>query len=124
MKKSVLKICAAIMICAYIHFSSPVPVFALATPHHLYNISRRLCETIGAPFYGLLVQGPKNVKEAYVAEVWEQEKPKNRGLFRNKLFGIYRAPGEEAKGIITGITDSVTSLGKAGIEFVSIFFGD
>ena len=98
--------------------------FALSTPHHLYNMSRRLYETVGGPFYGLCIQGPKNAKKAYVSEVWEQEKPKHRGLVRYKLLGLWRAPGEETKGIITGITDGVTSLGKACIEFVSIFFGD
>jgi hypothetical protein len=124
MKNPIFKICAAIIICADIFLSSSPPAFALASAHHLYNVSRRLCETVGAPFYGLLVQGPGNVKDAYVSEAWEQEKPENNGLLRNKLFGIYRAPGEEAKGIITGITDSVTSLGKACIELISVFFGD
>jgi hypothetical protein len=124
MKNSSFKICSAIIICAHIFCASPPPAFALATAHHLYNASRRLCETVGAPFYGLLVQGPKNIKDAYFSEVWEQEKPENQGLLRNKIFGIYRAPGEEVKGIITGVTDSVTSLGKAGIEFISIFSGD
>jgi hypothetical protein len=123
MRNPVFKITATLLISSLICLSPP-PAYALATAHHLYNTSRRLCETIGGPFYGLLFQGPKNVKDAYFSEVWEQEKSENRGLLRNKLFGIYRAPGEEAKGIITGITDSVTSLGKACIEFISIFFGD
>ncbi|MFA5363356.1 MAG: hypothetical protein WC335_09015 [Candidatus Omnitrophota bacterium] len=124
MKNPSSKICAALILCAHIFCSSSPPAFALASAHHLYNASRRLCETAGAPFYGLLVQGPKNVKDAYVSEVREQEKPENNGLLRNKIFGIYRAPGEEIKGIITGVTDSVTSFGKACIEFISVFFGD
>lgn len=100
------------------------PAFALSLPHHLYNMTRRLCETAGAPVYGIFFQGPKNIKETYISEVWEQEKIKNRGKLRYKLFAVWRAPGEEAKGIITGITSSVSSLGKACTEFISIFFGD
>ena len=100
------------------------PAFCRSTPDHLYRISRRLVATAGAPLYGIFVQGPKNVKEAWQEEVWEQEKPENRGKLKHKMAGIWRAPGEEAKGIIDGITSSVSNFGTALKEFVSIFFGD
>ena len=122
MKFSFLKIGQILLICIFL--LSPCQTFALSPPHHLYNISRRLCEVVGAPIYGVFFQGPKNIKEAYVSEVWEQEKPENRGQLHRKLFALWRAPGEEAKGIIKGITDSVSSLGQAGTELISLFFGD
>jgi hypothetical protein len=98
--------------------------FALATLHHLYNASRRMYEAVGAPLYGVLIQGPKNVKTAYMDEAWHQEKPEKRGKFKYKVFGVLRSPGEEAKGIIKGVTDSVSSLGKVCWELISIVFGD
>ena len=105
-------------------FSFCQQAFALSTVHHLYLISRRLVEVVGGPFYGIFVQGPKNVKAAYHAEVWEQEKPYKNGTFKYKAAGVLRAPGEEAKGLVDGVTGSVTSAGKAAKEFISIFFGD
>ena len=101
-----------------------VPARAASTPHHLYNISRKLVETTGAPLYGIFVKGPKNIKQAYNAEVWGQEKPAKRGKFIHKAAGVLRSPGEEIKGIVDGLTDCVSSLGQAAKEFVSIFFGD
>ncbi|MBN1913475.1 MAG: hypothetical protein JW788_03650 [Candidatus Omnitrophica bacterium] len=98
--------------------------FCRSTPHHIYNISRRLVETVGAPFYGAFVAGPKNIKKTWHEEVWEQEKPEKRGKFKYKAAAVMRSPGEEAKGIIDGVTSSVSSFGSALKEFVSIFFGD
>lgn len=121
-KRKTLKTAPAVIVLILLFV--PGPVQARSTPHHIYNISRRLCETVGGPFYGVFVQGPKNIKETWQAEVWEQEKPEKRGKLQYKLFAVYRAPGEEAKGIIKGITDSVVSLGKACTELISIFFGD
>lgn len=95
-----------------------------STPHHIYNMSRRLVEAAGGPLYGIFVAGPRNVKIAYIAEVREQEKPEKRGKLRYKVFGIWRAPGEEIKGVIDGITHSVSSAGRFCKEFISIFFGD
>ena len=98
--------------------------FSRSTPHHIYNISRRLVETVGAPFYGVFVGGIKNIKKTWHEEVWEQEKPEKRGKFKYKAVAVLRAPGEEIKGIIDGITSGVSSFGSALKEFVSIFFGD
>jgi hypothetical protein len=74
-------------------FFSVPNAYALSTPHHLYVISRKLVETVGGTFYGIFVQGPKNVKTAYHAEVWEQEKPEKRGKLKYKTVGVLRAPG-------------------------------
>jgi hypothetical protein len=116
MKKLFLILCLSLTFCQQ--------AFALSTVHHLYLISRRLVEVVGGPFYGVFVQGPKNIKTAYQAEVWEQEKTYKNGTLKFKIVGILRAPGEEAKGAVDGITDTVTSAGKAAKEFISIFFGD
>lgn len=101
-----------------------LPVFALSTVHHLYNFSRQCCRVIAAPIKGALIRGPQAIKAAYVAEVWEQEKPEDQGKFRNKLFGVWRAPGEEAKAIIDGITEGLSVAGDAFKEIISIFWGD
>lgn len=60
----------------------------------------------------------------YQYEVHGLEKPEKRGRLRNKFIACYQAPGEEAKGIIDGITESVRSGGIALKELISIFFGD
>ncbi|MCM8789560.1 MAG: hypothetical protein NC916_00855 [Candidatus Omnitrophica bacterium] len=98
--------------------------YSRSVPHHVYNISRRLVATAGAPFYGILVDGPRNIKKVWHEEVWGQEKPENRGKLKYRVAAIWRAPGEEMKGIIDGITYSVSNFGAALKELVSIFFGD
>ena len=92
--------------------------------HHLINIGKGLVETVGSPLYGTFIQGPKNIKNAYNYEVWEREKEEKRGLLRYKLFGIWRAPGEQLKGMIDGVVDSVKGCGKALKNILSIFFSD
>lgn len=118
-----LGLCGVALLVCLVLLPAP-PALALSTVHHLYNISRRLVEVAGGPLYGAFVQGPKNVKKTYVSEVWEQEKPENRGLLRQKLFAVWRAPGEEVKAIGDGVADSVSSANRAFKELVSIFFGD
>lgn len=98
--------------------------FALSTPHHLYSMSRACVRVIGALPYALFVQGPKNIKETYRQEVWEQEKEKHRGKMKYKLAGIARAPGEEAKAVVDGVVFLVTDTGAFCKDFISIFFGD
>lgn len=119
-----MKKISKLLIIVIMAFSFCQQAFALSTVHHLYLISRRLVEVVGGPFYGIFVQGPKNVKAAYHAEVWEQEKPYKNGTLKFKVAGVLRAPGEEAKGLVDGITDSVSSGGNALKHFISIFFGD
>ncbi len=100
------------------------PIYAYSIRNHLINMSKNLVETIGAPLYGLFVEGPKRIKQAYKYEVYEREKPEKRNQTKYKLFGLWRAPGEEAKAIIDGSVDSVKSAGNFLKEFISIFFSD
>lgn len=116
------KIRVIIFVIALALFSQDV--YAKSTRGHIITMGRSLVVCVGAPFYGIFVKGPKNVKEAYQYEVWGREKPEKRGRLRGKLFGIWRAPGEEAKGIIDGVVDSVTAAGRLCKEFLSIFFSD
>lgn len=111
-----------LLLLAMLLFSSPA--YALSPPHHLYKISRRLVEVVGAPLYGIFYQGPKNMKKAYMQEVWEQEKPKHNGKLRFKLKAIPRLFGEELKAAVDGVTASVSSAGEAVKEFLSIFLSD
>ena len=77
-----------------------------------------------SPVKGVLVTGPCNVKEAYVYEVYEREEVEDRGQLKYKLFGIWRAPGEELKGIINGVVEGLGYGGEALKEFASIIWSD
>lgn len=111
-----------LLLCGVLSFCPPA--YALATPHHIYNISRRLVEVVGAPFYAIFYDGPKRIKKAWTDEVWGQEKPEKRGLLIHKVAAIPRAAGEEAKATVDGVTRSIDSGGEAVKEFISIFLGD
>ena len=100
------------------------PIYAYSTRNHLINMGKKLVETVGGPIYGIFVKGPKNIKQAYRYEVYELEKPEKRNRIKSKIFGIWRAPGEEAKGIIDGSVNCVKSAGDFLKEFISIFFSD
>ncbi len=113
-----------IFVCVLFIISSPLNVYSYSARHHLINMSKSLMETAFSPFYGAFIQGPKNIKEAYYYEVWGREKREKRGLLRYKLFAIWRAFGEETKGIVDGIVNSVKAGGKFLKELVSIFFSD
>lgn len=102
----------------------PLVSYSHSTRHHLIDMGKSLVECVGAPFYHTFVQGPKDVKAEYNYEVWEREKPEKRGLLKYKLFGIWRAPGVEAKAIVDGVVESVKSAGNFVKEFLSIFFSD
>lgn len=110
------------LLCGVLCFCTPA--YALATPHHIYNISRRLVEVVGAPFYAIFYDGPKRMKKAWADEVWGQEKPEKRGLLIHKVAAVPRAVGEETKAAVDGVTRSVGSGGEAVKEFISIFLGD
>lgn len=97
---------------------------ALSRSHHLYNIGRNLVKMSVAPLKGIFVTGPRNIKKAYIYEVYEREKIEDRGKLRYKLFGIWRAPGEEIKGIVTGVVEAVECGGEAVKEFTSIIWSD
>ncbi len=98
--------------------------YALSARHHLINTGKNLIKMVISPFKGILVTGPKNIKKAYRYEVYEREEIEKRGKFRYKLFGIWRAPGEEIKGTVSGVVDTVKYAGEVIKEFTSIFFSD
>ncbi len=113
-----------VLIIIVLLFSLSFNAYSSSTRHHLINMGKNLTKCIFSPLYGIFIQGPKNIKEAYQYEVWEREKPEKRGQLRYKLFSLWRAPGEETKGIIDGLVDSTKAGGQVLKEFISIFFSD
>jgi len=97
---------------------------ALSQTHHLYNTGKDLVMMCGSPIKGIFVTGPENVKKAYVYEVYEREEVEDRGELKYKLFGIWRAPGEEIKGIVSGVVEAVDYGGQAIKELASIIWSD
>jgi hypothetical protein len=121
--KTIKKIIITISIC--VSLSSPEGIlYAHSIRHHTINMGKDLAEVVTAPLYGTFIQGPKNIKKAYEYEVHQREKPEKRGLLRYKLLAIWRAPGEEMKGIIDGVVDSIEASGNFLKEFISIFWSD
>ncbi len=105
-------------------FVSTKQAIAYSPRHHLINMGKNLVKFVGSPFYGLLVTGPKNVKEAYDYEVYGDEDRQKQALLRRQLFAVWRAPGEETKGLIDGLVDSASAAGEFLKNFLSIFFSD
>ncbi len=99
-------------------------VYAHSIRHHLILMGKSLFKFTLSPLYGIFIKGPRNIKEAYDYEVYGDEKSEKRGLFRKKLFALWRAPGEETKGLIDGLVDSAKAGGQFLKEFISIFFSD
>ena len=91
---------------------------------HIITAGRNLSDAVAAPLKGIFILGPRRIKDAYQYEVHGREKKEKRGLLRYKLFALWRAPGEEVKGIIDGCVDSVHSLGEMTKSIISIFFSD
>jgi len=87
-------------------------------------MGKNLVKLTFSPLYGMFIKGPKNIKEAYEYEVYGGEDPEKKGLLRKKLFALWRSPGEETKGLIDGLVDSVKAGGDFLKEFLSIFFSD
>ena len=100
------------------------PAHAHSIRHHLIDMGKNLVKLTFSPFYGVFIKGPRNIKQAYEYEVYGSEKAEKKGLLRKKLFALWRSPGEEAKGIIDGLVDSVKAGGQFLKEFLSIFFSD
>ncbi|HOW42895.1 MAG TPA: hypothetical protein P5110_06510 [Candidatus Omnitrophota bacterium] len=100
------------------------PACARTTEHHLINMGRDVLNVIASPVKALLIKGPQAVKRMYAYEVYEREKPEDRGLLRYKLFAILSAPAVEVKSLIDGLVESVNYGGKFGKEFLSIPFSD
>jgi len=119
-KKKIIVYAIVIMVSLYCFQDA----YALSVRHHLINTGKSLIKMVISPFKGVLVTGPKNIKRAYTYEAYEREKVEERGKFQHKLFGIWRAPGEEIKGTVTGVVDTVKYAGEAIKEFTSIFFSD
>lgn len=113
-----------LIIIALIIFVSSGPLYAHSIRHHLINMGRNSVECVLSPLHGMFIKGPKNIKQAYDYEVYGSEDPEKKGLLRKKLFAIWRSPGEEVKGIIDGLVDSVKAGGQFLKEFLSIFFSD
>ncbi len=93
---------------------------ALSIRHHLVNATKNLVKMTIAPFKGIFITGPKNIKEAYTYEAERAENPQER----SKLCGIWRAPGEEMKGILDGVVETVDCGRKFLWEVISIPWGD
>lgn len=105
-------------------FTFTSPIFARSAINHIIKSGNNITKAIGSPFYGLLYKGPKNIKETWQYEVHEREKEEDRGKLKYKLFSIWRAPGDELKGTIDGLTDMVKYSGDALKEILSIPFSD
>ena len=97
---------------------------AYSIRHHFINIGKNLCKFTLAPLNGLFIKGPQNIKEAYRYEVYGSDDPAKNGLLRKKIFALWRAPGEEAKGLIDGVVESVIAGAECLKNFLSIFFSD
>ena len=101
-----------------------MPCYARSNRNHLIKSSVELAKAVGSPFYGALVTGPKNIKETWQYEVNERENEEDQGKLKYKLFSIWRAPGDETKGIIDGCISTVKHAGQSLKELISIVFSD
>jgi hypothetical protein len=91
--------------------------FSLSARHHLINASRNFFQMLVAPLKGIFITGPKNIVSAYRYEAYEDDTP-------SKFFGIWRAPGEEVKGILDGLVKTIDYGRKFLWEVISIPFSD
>ena len=98
--------------------------YAHSARHHLIDMGKNLAKMSTYFFYATFVEGPRNIKKAWQYEVEGREKPEKRGLFRYKIFAVWRAFGEEMKAMVKGVAGSVKAAGSALEEFISIFFSD
>lgn len=101
-----------------------MPLHARSSRNHLIKGTKNILNAIADPLHGLLFIGPKNVKKTWDYEVHGREKEEDRNQLRGKLFSIWRAPGDEFKGTIDGISNCVNNLGLGLKEYLSIFFSD
>ena len=101
-----------------------VNTYSQSARHHVINMGRNTLKVVSAPLKGVFITGPQNIKKAYTYEVWERENPTKRGLLRYKVFALWRAPGEEIKGVIDGLVESIQAGGNLLKNFLSLFFSD
>lgn len=117
MRRKKIIIAVFLAICLLLSSSQ---AYALSARHHLINAGRDFFKMVFSPFKGVFVTGPKNVHKAYTDEINQPDEAQ----LRHHLFGIWRAPGEELKGIITGIEETVKFAGSMLKEIISIPFSD
>ena len=99
-------------------FSLNAPcAYSLSCRHHLINAGKNFIQMLISPVRGIFVTGPENVASAYRCEAYEDETP-------NKFFGVWRAPGEELKGVLDGLVKTVDYGRKFLWELISIPFSD
>lgn len=111
-------------VCLALGAASSGEAEARSVRHHLIRSSRSVGRMALAPLEGAFVTGPKNVEAAYRYEAYEREEPAQRGTLGGKLFGIWRAPGAELKGIVEGVVNAVRHGGEAVKELASIIWSD
>lgn len=98
--------------------------YARSNRNHVIKGTKHLFKALADPFHGLFILGPRKVKETWEYEVHGREKEEDRNTLRGKLFAIWRAPGDEFKGTIDGISNCTKNLGSSLKEFISIIFSD
>lgn len=113
-----------IIICSLLASQTLNPVYARSTRNHLIKSVKSFSKALADPAHGVFVLGPRKVKETWNYEVHEREKEEDRNTLRGKLFAIWRAPGDELKGTIDGISNCAIHLGDGVKELISIFFSD
>lgn len=113
-----------ILLSLTICFIAPLPSYARSSRNHLIKGTKSIGKAIADPLHGIFVIGPKNIKSTWNYEVHQREKEEDRNRLRGKLFAIWRAPGDEIKGAIDGITNCAKNLGSGFKEYLSIIFSD
>jgi len=116
--------CMAAVVCCVLSGWPVGEVWARSVRHHLIRAGRGVAGMMVAPLEGAFVTGPKHVASAYRYEAHEREEPQDRGTVRGKLFGIWRAPGAELKGIVDGVVNAVRHGGEAAKELAAIIWSD
>ncbi len=119
-----MKLRFKLFVFVFLFFVAVPNLHAKSVRGHFIGAGSELANVVVAPVKGLFYTGPQEIAEAYDYEVNRREKEEKRGLLRYKLFAIWRAPGEEVKATVSGVTESVKSCGNAVNEIVSAFFSD
>ncbi len=114
-----------VVVTCYVVIGWPVgEAWARSVRHHLIRAWRGVVGMVVTPLEGALMMGPKHVAAAYRYEAYEREESQDRGTVRGKLFGIWRAPGAELKGIVDGVVSAVRHGGEATKELASVIWSD
>ena len=100
------------------------PAFAKSVRGHLISSCSHLTKALAAPVKGIFVTGPNNVKNTWQYEVAGREKEEKCGALRYKAFAVWRAPGDEIKGVLDGCVECISESGESLKNLVSVFFSD